>query len=648
MEQKYLSLLSKDYPNIKAATAEIINLSAILSLPKGTEYFFSDLHGEHEAFIHMLKSGSGMIRAKIDETFGKTLSEKDRSELAMLIYDPETEIERVKKSNEDLEEWYRVNIYRLIQVCRAVSSKYTRSKVRKRLPKYADYIIDELLHSDEQSSKDHYYDQIITSIIEFDRSEHYVVGLANTIGRLTVDRLHIIGDIYDRGPHPDYIMDFLLDFHDVDIQWGNHDIVWMGAATGNWPCIANVVRQNMSYNNFDMLEIGYGINLRPLALFAEKVYGSDPCTLFRPHMLDMNKFENVDEGLIARMHKAMTIIQFKVEGLRILANPDYKMDDRLLLDKMDLKKGTVRIGNQDYKLKDTLFPTVDPASPYQLTKEERDLMVTLEASFLHSTSLQKHVRFLFSHGGMYLKNNNYLLYHGCVPMTSEGEFASHTVNGKSLKGKALLDAIDQQVREAYFNPPEDQEVGLSGDIMWYLWLGSKSPLFGKDKMATFERIFVEEKATHKEQTDPYFKHIEKEEICEKILAEFGLDPKNSYILNGHVPVKIKDGESPVKGNGRLFVIDGGMSKAYQKTTGIAGYTFISSSRFMGLIEHFPYQRGNGGPTSQQLPNINRVKNFTERITVRDTDIGQVLQGEIDELKKLVEAYKKGIIKEKYQ
>lgn len=647
MEQKYLSLLSKDYPNIKAATAEMINLSAILSLPKGTEYFFSDLHGEHEAFIHMLKSGSGMIRAKIDETFGKTLSERDRSELAMLIYDPEGEINRMKKSEETPEEWYRVNIYRLIQVCRAVSSKYTRSKVRKRLPKYADYIIDELLHSDEQSSKGHYYDQIITSIIEFDRSESVIVSLANTIGRLTVDRLHIIGDIYDRGPHPDYIMDILLDFHDVDIQWGNHDIVWMGASTGNWPCIANVIRQNMSYNNFDMLEVGYGINLRPLALFAEKVYGTDPCTLFRPHMLDMNKFDNVDEELIARMHKAITIIQFKVEGLRILANPEYKMEDRLLLDKMDLEKGTVRIGNQEYRLRDRHFPTVNPKNPYLLTKEEEDLMATLEASFTHSSNLQKHMRFLFSHGGMYLKNNNYLLYHGCVPMTDDGEFAAHSVKGRMLKGKALLDFIDQQVREAYFNPPEDQETGLSGDIMWYLWLGSKSPLFGKDKMATFERIFVEGKETHKELSDPYFKHIEKEEICEKVLEEFGLDPKNSYILNGHVPVKIKDGESPMKGNGRLFVIDGGMSKAYQKTTGIAGYTFISSSRFMGLIEHFPYQAAAGDGNMQQLPIINRVKTFADRITVRNTDIGQVLLGEIEELKKLVDAYKKGIIKEKY-
>jgi len=646
MEEKYLQLLSKEYPNIKRASAEIINLSAILSLPKGTEYYFSDLHGEHEAFIHMLKSASGVIRGKIDEIFGKSLSERDRESLGALIYNSESEIKKIKAGGEDFDEWCKVAIYQLVEICKSVSSKYTRSKVRKRLPESSGYIMDELLHADDGSNKVRYYSEIINSIIECDMGEAFINQLAKSIGRLTVDRLHIIGDIYDRGPHPDTIMDFLMDFHDVDIQWGNHDIVWMGAATGNWACITNVIRQNMSYNNFDMLEVGYGINLRPLAVFASEIYKEDPCELFAPHTLDENKFDKVDDQLVAKMHKAITIIQFKVEGMRIMAHPEYGMQDRLLLDKIDFQKGTVKIGNQEYVMQDNNFPTIDPQNPYELTKKEKDLLNTIEASFLHSDSLQRHVRFLFSHGAMYMKINGNLLYHGCVPMRGTGDFESCTINGATHQGKRLLDYLDQQVRKAYFNPSESDETGRSGDIMWYLWLGSKSPLFGKDKMATFERIFVKDKITHKEKQDPYYRLINGRETCEKILEEFGLDPASSRILNGHVPVKIKDGESPIKGDGLLYIIDGGMSKAYQKTTGIAGYTFISSSKFMALTEHFPYS-----PMDEKIsykfkaPTIKTVETFEERICVRDTDIGQELKNEIVELKKLVDAYKKGIIKE---
>lgn len=647
MEEKYLQLLSKDYPNIKKASAEIINLSAILSLPKGTEYFFSDLHGEHEAFIHMLKSASGVIRARIDEIFGKSLSEKDRDSLAALIYNSEKEIKRIKASEEDFGEWCKVSIYRLIEVCKSVSTKYTRSKVRKRLPEYSGYIMDELLHAEDESNKERYYSEIINSIIECEMGEAFINQLATTIGRLTVDRLHIIGDIYDRGPHPDYIMNFLMDFHDVDFQWGNHDILWMGAATGNWACITNVIRQNMSYNNFDMLEIGYGINLRPLAVFAGEVYKNDPCDLFAPHMLDENLFDKVDEPLIAKMHKAITVIQFKVEGQRIIAHPEYNMKDRLLLDKIDFEKGTVKIGKEEYRLKDKKFPTIDPANPYELTKEEKNLLTTMEASFLHSETLQRHVKFLFSHGAMYMCINGNLLYHGCIPMTAEGEFENSTINGATYKGKKLLDYIDKQVRNAYFNPSESEETGRSGDIMWYLWLGSKSPLFGKDKMATFERIFVNEKITHKEKSDPYYKLVNNRIICEKILEEFDLDPSTSHILNGHVPVKIKDGESPIKGEGLLYIIDGGMSKAYQKTTGIAGYTFISSSKFMALTEHFPYSPVDDNSIQKyRSPKINIVKEFDVRVNVRDTDIGHDLKKEVEALKYLVNAYKKGIIKER--
>src|SRR5665648_47752 len=646
MEEKYLKLLAKDYPNIKSASAEIINLSAILSLPKGTEFFFSDLHGEHEAFIHMLKSASGVIRARIDDIFGKSLSEKDRDSLAALIYNSEEEIKKIKVMNEEYDEWCKVSIYRLIEVCKSVSTKYTRSKVRKRLPENSGYIMDELLHSEDEANKEHYYSEIINSIISCQMGEAFINQIAKTIGRLTVDRLHIIGDVFDRGSHPDYIMDFLMDFHDVDFQWGNHDILWMGAATGNWACITNVIRQNMSYNNFDMLEIGYGINLRPLAIFANNVYRDDPCSLFAPHMLDENKFDLVDESLTAKMHKAISIIQLKVEGARIMAHPEYEMNDRLLLDKIDFEKGTVRINQFEYKMEDMNFPTMDPKNPYELSKAEENLLNTIEASFLHSEPLQRQIKFLFSHGAMYMRINGNLLYHGCIPMTNEGEFENCMINGATCKGKKLLDYIDQQVRNAYFNPSESEETGRSGDIMWYLWLGSKSPLFGKDKMATFERFFIEEKITHKEKSDPYYELNNKREICEKILREFDLDVTSAHILNGHVPVKIKDGESPIKGEGLLYIIDGGMSKAYQKTTGTAGYTFISSSRYMALTEHFPYSPAYESRTEKyKAPKIKIVETFEKRRYVRDTDIGQTLQEEVKELQNLVNAYKIGALKE---
>jgi len=646
VNEHYLKLLSKDYPNIKKASAEIINLRAILSLPKGTEYFFSDLHGEHEAFIHMMKSASGVIRSKIEELFGKSISREERDRLASLIYNPEAEIERRKNEEIQIEDWYKITIFRLIEVCKSVSTKYTRSKVRKRLPKDADYIIDELMHADDEANKAHYYGEIINSIVECQVAEPFIVDLSNTISRLAVDRLHIIGDIYDRGAHPDDIMDYLMKFHDVDFQWGNHDIVWMGAAAGNWACITNAIRVNISYNNFDMLEIGYGINLRPLAIFAADQYRDDPCTFFKPHLLDENIFDPVDEQLAAKMHKAIAIIQFKVEGQRIKVHPEYEMDDRLLLDKIDYEKGTMKVGGVEYELRDGNFPTIDPNDPYKLTEEEDALMNTLEASFLQSKRLQKHIRFLFSHGSMYKCVNGNLLYHGCIPMTADGEFEKCSINGVTSSGKALLDYLDEEVRKAYFDPDDSQEIGLSGDIMWYLWLGSKSPLFGKDKMTTFERYFIADKSVYKEHSSPYYRLINEKAICKKILLEFGLSPENSHILNGHVPVKFKDGESPVRGGGRLFIIDGGMSKAYQKTTGIAGYTFIFNSRFMALAEHKPYSPMLPDGTQEfHSPNIRTVELLKKRMTVADTDIGEELKTQVDELKALVEAYRKGTIKE---
>ena len=646
-EKKYLELLAKEYPNIQKATAEIINLRAILSLPKGTEYFLSDLHGEHEAFIHMIKSASGIIRSKIDETFERRLTETERDRLGALIYDAASELERAKKREQDYEEWCKVSIYRLIEVCKSVSTKYTRSKVRKRLPQDSAYILDELLHADDEANRAHYYSEIINSMVEFDAAETLILQLSDTISRLAVDRLHIIGDIFDRGPHPDYIMEYLMDFHDVDFQWGNHDIVWMGAATGNWACITNVIRMNISYNNFDMLEIGYGINLRPLAIFAAKTYGDDPCTKFMPHILDKNTFDPVDENLAAKMHKAIAIIQHKVEGQRIKSHPEYNMQHRLLLDKIDRKTGMLEIKGEIYQLLDTNFPTVNPDNPYELTAEENALMNTLEASFLESEKLQKHVRFLYSNGAMYKCVNGNLLYHGCIPMTASGEFEEVTINGQKLSGKKYMDYLDEEVRKAYFNPLAAEETGRAGDIMWYLWLGAKSPLFGKDQMTTFERSFIADKKVHKEYTVPYYSLIKEKENCEKILAEFGLNPETSHILNGHVPVKIKDGESPIKGEGKLFIIDGGISKAYQKQTGIAGYTFIYNSRFMALAEHQKYtpKEADGTQTFHE-PIIRIVENLPVRQTVKMSDIGGELQNQLEDLKMLVRAYKTGEIKER--
>lgn len=644
---KYLELLSKDYPNARAAAAEFVNLKAIMALPKGTEYFLSDLHGEHEAFIHMIKSASGTIRIKIEEEYGGILSEQDREDLAALIYNPEAEIKRRKKSEINFDNWCVTVIYRLVTICKAVSTKYTRSKVRRRLPKYLDYVMDELLHADDEENRASYYSKIINTVVDEGIAEVFIIELADSISKLAVDQLHIIGDIYDRGAHPDYIMDYLMSYHDVDIQWGNHDIVWMGAATGNWACIANILRMNISYNNFDMLEVGYGINLRRLTTFAQKTYANDPCKKFQPHILDKNKFDPVDENLAAKMHKAIAVIQFKTEGQTILNHPEYGLENRLILDKIDWDKGTVEIDGVTYELADTYLPTVDPEDPYKLTKEEEEVMNSIEGSIRNSEKLQNHIRFFFSHGALYKCVNGNLLYHGCIPMNEDGSFRDVTINGKTVKGKALMDHLDSEVRKSYFVPEETLEFGRPGDLMWYLWLAKDSPLFGKEKMTTFERLFISDKASHKEPVRPYYKLIKDREPCEMILREFNLDPTRSKILNGHVPVKIKDGESPIKGGGLLYVIDGGISKAYQKQTGIAGYTFIFNSRFMALAEHKPYSPLKPDGTQEFFtPVMKTVETLSRRMLIIDTDRGKELQEQAHYVKELVDAYRKGVIKQK--
>ncbi len=645
---KYLSRLTKEYPNQKAAKAELVNLRAILALPKGTEYFLSDIHGEYEAFRHMLKSGSGTIKRRIDERFGKLLSEKERDELASLVYDAPHEIARKKKVLDDFDGWCHTSIYRLVEIMKVVSSKYSRSRVRRRLPKYMGYSIDELLHADDEENRMHYYSEIIDSIIEIGSGEEFIIALCETIWRLAIDQLHIIGDIFDRGSHPDRIMDFLMDFHDVDFQWGNHDVVWMGAATGSWACITNLLRMNISYNNFDMLEVGYGINLRPLAMFAEKVYADDPCKAFWPHVLDKNIYDAIDDELAAKMHKAIAIMQFKIEGQRIMAHPEYHLEKRLLLDKIDFEKGTVMVEGVEYPLKDTNLPTVDPKDPYAFSPEEEEVMNALEASILNSEKLQAHVRFLYSHGALYSTCNGNLLFHGCIPIDEEGNFKEVEINDVKLSGKKLMDYLDDQVRKAYFSPDASEEIGLSGDLMWFLWLGGDSPLFGKEKMTTFERLFIEDKATHKEPTRPYYKHINERWLAEKILVEFGLDPSTARILNGHVPVKIKNGESPVKGGGLIYVIDGGISKAYQKTTGIAGYTLIYNSRGMMLAEHKPYQPLKEDGTQEfTAPTMSIVYTLPERKYIIDTDSGKELADQVQDMMDLIDAFKKGQLKEVY-
>ena len=645
----YLKLLSREYPNIRAAASDIINLQAICGLPKGTEYFFSDLHGEHEAFIYLLRSSSGIIREKIRETFGHIISEEDEVRLANLIYYPEKMINQIKQANEYTEDWQKTAVYRLVQICREVSSKYTRSKVRKKMPKEFSGVIDELLYVDNtDDNKTEYYSELINTLIDVRVADSFIVAICSLIRSLTIDNLHILGDIFDRGPRPDIILEELMHFHDVDIQWGNHDISWMGAATGNRACICNVLRMALGYNGFDVLEDGYGINLRPLSMFAERVYRDDPCTCFLPQILDKNIYDAVDPKLAAKMHKAIAICQFKVEGQRIMAHPEYKLDKRLLLDKIDLAAGTVEVEGKVWPLRDTNFPTLDPAHPYDLTAEESELLNALEASFLKSEKLQRHIRFLFSHGALYTKVNGNLLYHGCVPTDENGEFEEVELNGVKHRGKALMDYLDDQVRKAYYAPRKSEETGRSGDIMWYLWLGGNSPLFGKEKMTTFERLFIADKATHKEPVRPYYKLTKERTYCEKILKEFGLDPRRGKILNGHVPVKIKDGESPIKGGGILYVIDGGISKAYQKQTGIAGYTFIFNSRFMALAEHKPYSPLQ--PDGTQVfhsPVQKTVEIMPERLLIMDTDQGAVLTEKVDDLTDLVEAFKEGLIKEVY-
>ena len=650
IELRYLKLLSQQYPTIAAACTEIINLQAILNLPKATEHFLTDIHGEYESFNHVLKNGSGNIKRKIMEVFGALLTEKEIKSLATLIYYPEQKLDIVQKTEENINEWYKVTIYRLVEVCRKAAFKYTRMKVRKALPKDFAYIIEELMHrGPDEFDKEEYYSEIITTIISIGRANEFIIAMSKLIQRLVIDRLHIVGDIFDRGPGADIVMETLLNYHSVDIQWGNHDVLWMGAAAGSEACIATVIRICARYVNLDIIEDGYGINMLPLATFALEFYKDDDCVAFKPKVESDIVFTENDLKLTSKMHKAISIIQFKLEGEIIKRRPHFCMEDRLLLNKVNYKDGTININGKTYELNDCNFPTINPDNPYELSIEEKELMDKLKLSFLNSEKLQNHIRFLFTNGSMYLKFNSNLLYHGCIPMNEDGSFKKVKIgsSGKSYSGKEYFDRLEILVREGYFhkNSPEAKLYGM--DITWYLWTGPYSPLFGKNKMTTFERYFINDKETHVEKKNPYFELEDNEKMCKIIFEEFGLNPDTSHIINGHVPVKLKNGESPIRANGKLLVIDGGFSKTYQSTTGIAGYTLIYNSFGLLLVSHEPFES-----TQKAIEEEKDIHSTTmvlekevERKRVRDTDDGEKLKSQIKDLEMLLDAYRLGFIKE---
>ena len=647
LELKYLRSLSHQYPTIASASTEIINLQAILSLPKGTEHFLTDIHGEYEQFNHVLKNGSGAVKRKIDEEFGNTLSSKDKKCLATLIYYPKEKLEIILKEEDNIEDWYKITLHRLVQITKRVASKYTRSKVRKALPADFGYVIEELITEKEEiQDKEAYYNEIIHTIIRIDRAQEFIVALSYMIQRMVIDHLHIVGDIFDRGPGPHIIMDTLSNYHSVDIQWGNHDIVWMGAAAGHLACIANVIRLSARYGNLDTLEEGYGINLIPLATFAMETYADVNCDNFP---IKYNKDYNTkDLSLDMKMHKAIAMIQFKLEGALIMRRPEFHMEDRLLLDKIDYEKKSITIDGKTYSMKDMEFPTVNPEDPYALSPEEEQVMERLRQAFLKCDKLQKHVRFLFSHGGLYKVYNSNLLYHGCMPMDEDGNFNALTIDRERYSGKALYDILDQYARKGYYSKHNPAEMQRGQDMIWYIWEGPNSPVFGKDKMATFERYFIEEKETHTETKNSYYKLLDNEDIINKILSEFGLDSKHSHIVNGHVPVELKKGESPIKCGGKLLIIDGGFSKAYQGKTGIAGYTLVANSHGMRLVAHEPFESVESAILHETdiFSDSVILETSNSRISVADTDGGAEIKETIHQLEVLLQAYRDGTIIER--
>lgn len=646
-KRKYLGELAKSYPHKNAVCSEIINLNAILNLPKGTEHFLSDIHGEHEAYRHIRRNASGVIRHKIELLFGKTTTAKERAELATLIYYPRHKLDELRPTITDLNEWYRITIIKLLEVCRLVGSKYTRSKVQKHLAKTAqgfDYIINELLNNDIESSvKEHYYDNILKTIIEVGSSEQFIVAVCSAIKSLVIDHLHIVGDIYDRGPRADIVLDELMKENSIDIQWGNHDVLWMGAAAGSRACIAVALNNSITYKNLDVVEIGYGISLRSLSLFANEVYADSDVSNYLPKGNSKGDFfRHDDDMLIARMHKAICVIQFKLEGQIILRNPQFCMNDRLLLDKIDLETGTVTMNGISYPLRDTDFPTVDPADPYRLTEREEEVMQYLKNAFMRSEKLQRHAELLYEKGEMYTVFNRNLLFHGCIPLADDGSFlALEAAEGKS--GRALMNHCDKMARQGYFAKEGSLARRRGKDFLWFLWCGKDSPLCARKKIATFERLFLTDETTWEEPKNAYYQCWDDPDIADRILAEFSLGGEGSHIINGHIPVKQRKGEAPVKAGGKVIVIDGGFCKAYQPTTGIAGYTLIYNAEGIRISAHEPF-RGVENAIKDNIDIVSDTVVFehaTDKICVRDTDIGKEILEKIADLTLLLQEYEEG-------
>jgi len=648
----YLRLLSKQYPTVQEAGTEIIRLNAILNLPKGTEHFMSDIHGEHEAFLHILNSGSGEVKEKLEELFGNSMTQRDRNDLATLIYYPQSKIALVSDETEDMEEWYRLTIHRLVDLCRYVSTKHTRSKVRSYMHPDYEQILDELIHlAEEGGSRKDLYENMINTIIQIGQAADVIEAICDVIKALVVDLLHIVGDIFDRGPRADIVMDSLMRAHNVDIQWGNHDVLWMGAASGSRTLVATVLSNSIRYNNLDVIETGYGISLRPLSIFANEVYKDCNTDQFKVKLTgdDADQYTEKDKLLSARMYKAITMILFKLEGQKILRRPEFGMADRLLLDKINYENKTITIGDKVYPMLDCDFPTVDPANPYELTEEELHVITQLTDSFRHSEKLQKHTRYLYSKGGLYKAINGNLLFHGCIPMNEDGSFMTFTIGGKERSGKRFLDYAEKTARKAYYDKRGTPERQFGLDFLWWLWAGRNSPIFGRNRMTTFERRFIADESTWTEPKNAYYTYYEQPEYCDLMLKEFGLEGDHCHIINGHVPVKVKKGESPVKGGGKLLVIDGGFSRAYQSTSGIAGYTLIYNSRHYRIVSHQPFAgKYNAVHRNDDIANESVIfEKMETRMRVSQTDEGEELQTRVDDLLMLLEAYRSGAVTENH-
>ena len=652
-ELHYLRLLARQYPTVEAAGTEIIRLQAILNLPKPTEHFMSDIHGEHEAFLHILNSGSGEVKEKLEELFGNSMTQRDMNDLATLIYYPTSKLALVCDEVEDLDEWYRLTIHRLVDLCRFVSTKHTRAKVRTYMDPDYEQILDELIHLvEEGGSRRDQYENIINTIIQIGQAADVIRAICKVIKSLVVDNLHIVGDIFDRGPRADIVMDSLMTGGNVDIQWGNHDVLWMGAASGSRTLVATVLSNSIRYNNLDVIETGYGISLRPLSIFANEVYRDCNTDQFKVKLTgtDADQYTEKDKLLSARMYKAITIILFKLEGQKVLRRPEFGMEDRLLLDKINYEDKTITLGGKVYPMLDCDFPTVDPNNPYELTADENHVINQLTDSFENSEKLQRHIRFLYSKGGLYKVCNGNLLFHGCIPMNDDGSLMTFTIGGRERSGKAFLDYAEKTARKAYYDKRGSEERQFGMDFLWWLWAGRNSPIFGRDRMTTFERRFIEDESTWVEPKNAYYTYYQDPAVCDRLLKEFGLEGDHCHIINGHVPVKVRKGESPIKGGGKLIVIDGGFSRAYQSTSGIAGYTLIYNSRHYRIVSHQPFtSKWNAVHKNDDIRNDSEIfEKMETRMRISDTDEGAELQDRVDMLMMLLDAYRSGAVTEDHK